>query len=72
MHESSILGAYMEGVVQYEQRAYLRSVTGRRGTSQKDPYPSRLEQKDGPHMTNIGRSVTLVAGVEELREAQEW
>ena len=45
MHESSILGAYMEGVVQYEQRAYLRSVTGRRGTSQKDPYPSRTRTK---------------------------
>ena len=31
-----------------------------------------LEQKEGPHMTSIGRSVTLVAGVEELRETQEW
>ena len=31
-----------------------------------------LEQKEGPRMMSIGRSVTLVTGVEELRETQEW
>ncbi len=33
-------GGKLVGVVRYAQRAYLRSVTGRRGTRQKTPYPS--------------------------------
>ena len=31
--------------MQCAQKAYLRSVTGRRGTSQKDPYPSSTRTK---------------------------
>ncbi len=38
--------------------AYLGSVTGRRGTSQKDPYRRVHNQEEGPHETSIGRSVT--------------
>ncbi len=55
---SGRVGASFSHLPKPQLEAYLGSVTGRRGTSQKDPYHRVLKQEEGPHKTRIGRSVT--------------